>query len=258
METSKRKCAYCGKSENLSREHIFPGSIIKRYEDNLISISDKSDKYFKADLVVRDVCEPCNNGILSNLDSQLISIFDKYMHHPIQPGDSAELSFDYHSLLRVLLKISYNSARASSDGMKAVKALKKYVPYILGKTKTAPEIILRLQIVTSAKKFNTVTQKVEGMMEAHILRSAKLPYDGPQKANFIIRLVALNSFWFYLIVPTKKVSQSKMQSLIAGLETLKIQPGVSITENMGTIHIPKEKTTYIHPTLLTGMIRNNA
>lgn len=258
MEVSKRKCAYCGIAESLSREHIFPASIIKRFEDELISISDKSDKAFKADLVVKDVCEPCNNGILSGVDSQLSNIFDKYMHHPVQPGDDVELSFDYNSLLRGLLKISYNSARASSDGIKAVNTLKKYVPYILGKIKTAPGIILRLQIVTSAKKFNTDTQKIEGMMDAHILRSAKIPYDGSQKTNFIVRLIALNSFWFYLIVPTKKVSQSKRESFLAGFKAWRIQPGVSLTENMDTIYIPKEKTTYIHSTLLTGMIRKNS
>lgn len=258
MGTSKRKCAYCGTAENLSREHIFPASIIKRYEDDLISVSDKSDKAFKADLVVKDVCKSCNNGILSSIDSQLLNIFVKYMHSPVQPGDSVKLSFDYNTLLRALLKISYNSARASSDGIKAVSTLKKYIPFILGKTKSAPSIILRLQIVTSAKKFNTETNKIEGMIEANILRSAKIPYDGPQKANFIVRLVALNSFWFYLIVPVKKVTESKRQSFLTGFKTWGIQPGVPITINMSTIHIPKEKTTYMHPTLLSGMIRKNA
>lgn len=258
MEVSKRECAYCGITENLSREHIFPGSIIKRYEEELLSINDKSDNVFKADLIVKDVCEVCNNGVLSNLDSQLISIFDDYMLQPIQPGDGAELSFDYHSLLRVLLKISYNSARASSDGIKAINALKKYVPYILGKANVAPDVMLRLQIVTSSKKLNPVTLQVEGMMEAEILRSCKISYDGPQKSSFIVRLVAFNSFWFYLILPTKKVTLAKKQSFIEGFKAWKIQPGLPLTVDMDSIKIPKEKTTYMHPVLLTGMIRKNA
>jgi len=255
MDSLKRKCAYCGDSENLSREHIFPGSIIKRFQKELITINDKSDVPFKSDLVIRDVCTTCNNGVLSELDSHFCTLFDRYMHPAIPPGQEAELSFEYNLLLRFLLKVSYNSARASSDGVKAVKALEKFVPYILGNTNVAPDVMLRLQIVTSAKKFNPVTQEIEGMIEASLLRSCKIPYDGPQKSNFIIRLVAFNSFWFYLILPNKKVNRSKKKAVLAGFQVWAIQPGVPVSPIQTLLKIPVEKTTCIHPSLLSGMIR---
>ena len=257
MDASKRKCGFCSSIDDLTREHIFPNSVLKRYED-MLSINDKSDKAFKADLVVKDVCGTCNNGVLSDLDSKFIALFDKYMHIPALPGDSVEFEYDYNDLLRELLKISYNSARASSDGIKAIKALRKYVPYILGKVNAADDVMLRLQIVTSSKKLNTITNEVEGMMEAKILRNGKIPYDGPQKSNFIIRLVAFNSFWFYLIIPIKKVSLTKRQNFLDGFTNWRIQPGVPLVQNQGLLSIPREKTTYMHPDLRTGMIRKNA
>jgi hypothetical protein len=258
MGVSKRKCAFCSTSENLSREHIFPSSVIKRFEKDFLSINDKSDKVFKADLVVKDVCETCNNGVLSDLDSGFIKLFDKYMHEPILPGEGAEFHFDYNELLKSLLKISYNSARASSDGLKAITAMRKFVPYIMGKTNVIPDVMLRLQIVTSSKKLDANTLVQQGMFEAKILRSAKLQYDGPQKSNFIVRLVAFNSFWFYLIIPTKKVSVSKKQTFIQGFEQQMNLSGIPLSCDIERIKVPKERTTYMHPSLLSGMRRENA
>lgn len=258
MDVSKRKCAFCSTSENLSREHVFPSSVIKRFDNDLLSINDKSDKVFKADLVVKDVCKTCNNGVLSDLDAVFIKSFDKYMHEPILPGSGTEFFFDYNELLKSLLKISYNSARASSDGHKAVSAMRKFVPYIMGKTNVIPDIMLRLQIVTSSKKLDANTLTQQGMFEAKILRSAKLQYNGPQKSNFIIRLIAFNSFWFYLIIPTKKVNASKKQAFVQGFEQQMNLSGVPLTCDLNKVNIPKEKTTYMHPNLLSGMQRKNA
>jgi|SRR5665647_98849 len=255
MDSLIKNCAYCGAQGNLTREHIFPGSIIKRYDEKLISINDKSDKAFRSDLVVKDVCKTCNNGILSKLDKELLLLYDKYMHLPIVPGSCAELKFEYHSLLRVLLKISYNSARSSSDGIKATNTLKKFVPYIIGKMNVDPNVMLRLQIVTSANKYNLVSRKVEGVVEANILRNCKIDYDGHQQSNFILRMVAINSFWFYLIIPTKNVNRANKEALLKGFGAWVLNPGVPLTSSMTSIKIPKEKTTYLHESLLTGMKR---
>ncbi|MFD3348460.1 hypothetical protein [Alteromonas macleodii] len=216
MSNQGRSCAFCGDRKNLTREHIFPNGVIKRFEHDMVSYSDKSEKIFKSDLVVKDVCEYCNNVILSELDSSFIQLYEDFIRTPLQPGSNAEFKFDYNLLLRELLKISFNSARASADGFKSVKALKKYVPYILGEVNEAPDVMLRLQIVTSSKKINTQTNEFEGLMEAELLRSCKIDYRGPKHSFFMIRLVALNSFWFYLIFPIRKVSASRKETFLSG------------------------------------------
>lgn len=253
MTNQGRACAFCGEQKNLSREHIFPNGVIRKFECGMLSYSDKSDKIFKADLVIKDVCKSCNNGTLSELDSSFVQLYEDFIRTPLLPGSNAEFNFDYNLLLRELLKISFNSARASADGFKAVKALKKYVPYILGKVHEAPDVMLRLQLVTSSKKLNTQTNKFEGMMKAELLRSCKIDYRGPQHSSFIIRLVALNSFWFYLIIPIKKISASKKESFLFGfLESFNLK-GVPLNNTMNSVTIPKEKTTYMHPNLFEGL-----
>jgi len=252
-----RECAFCGASENLTREHIFPSSVISKYEGSLISLTDKSDSYFRSDLVVKDVCAPCNNGALSKLDGEFISLFETYMAVPITPGGIAKINFDYNSLLRFLIKVSYNSARASSDGKEAIETLKRYVPFILGKNSSAPDVMLRLQIFTSAKKFNTQTNKVEGILEASMLRNAKIPYDGPQCDSFIVRMVAFNSFWFYLIIPIETTSRLKRERFIKGFKNWAIQPGIPLSPTNSNLLIPVKKTTYIHPSVLNGMYRKS-
>mgnify|MGYP005990257315 CR=1 FL=1 len=253
MTHQGRVCAFCRDQKNLSREHIFPNGVIRKFEYDMLSYTDKSDKMFKADLVVKDVCESCNNGTLSKLDSSFVQLYEDFIRTPLLPGSNAEFNFDYNLLLRELLKISFNSARASADGFKAVKALKKYVPYILGKVHEASDVMLRLQIVTSSKKLNTKTNKFEGMMEAELLRSCKIDYKGPQHSSFIIRLVALNSFWFYLIVPLKKISASKEEAFLSGFLDFFNLKGVPLDNTMNSVSIPKEKTTYMHPNLFEGL-----
>lgn len=253
MTSNKRTCAFCGVKNNLSREHIFPNGIIKKFEYEMLSYNDKSNKIFRTDMVVKDVCETCNNGILSKLDSHFVQLFEKNMQKPIYPGHCVEFEFEYNFLLRELLKISFNSARASSDGFKAVKALRKYVPYILGHVSEAPGIMLRLQIVTSAKPINSETHQIERMMEAELLRSCKIEYRGPQHFNFLIRLVAINSFWFYIFLPLQSVSQNKKARFLAGFLEFFHLKGVPIINSMNSVSIPREKTTYMHPNLFEGL-----
>ena len=254
MSSKTKKCAYCGSVDAFTKEHIFPNGIIHRLDEDLISYNDKSDTTFKADLVIRDVCGSCNNGVLSNLDNYLCSVYDQCMSSAILPGKDAKLLYEYDLLLRSLLKISFNSARASSDGSKAVNTYRSLIPYIVGRVSTTPNVMLRLQIVTSAKRLNVETNQVEGLLEARLLRSAKIAYDGPLKSRFIIRLVAINSFWFYLIVPTKPVSEAKKRAFIKGFESWQyIHSGILVSPDECQLKIPVEKSTYIHDSLFIGL-----
>ncbi len=258
MSLHKRSCAFCGSKNNLSREHIFPGGIIRKFEVDMLSYNDKSDTAFKSDLVVKDVCAICNNETLSEIDSNFVKLFEENMLYPLQPGNSVEFSFDYNDLLKALLKISFNSARASSDGFKAVTALRRYVPYIMGRINEPPNVLLRLLIVTSSKRFNSETSTFEGMMKAELLRSCKVNYNGSHNSNFIIRLVALNSFWFYLLIPLKSVSRSKFNSFLESYIKYNHLSGVAIDNSTNFVSIPKEMTTYMHPQLFEGMKRQRA
>ena len=257
MKTN-RKCAYCSSPDQLTREHIFPSSIIKCYENDMLSLNDKTKRTFKSDLVVKDVCKTCNNGVLSQLDGKLLDVYKEHMHQDIMPGEAAELEYKYNDLFRVLLKISFNSARASSDGIRATKALKTYVPFIMGQAKLPKDSMLRLQILTSSKKLNTATNQTEGTLDVRLLRSCKIQYSGAFKSSFIVRLIAFNNYWFYMILPTKKVTEVKKSVFLEDFKNIGIQPGIELTKDTENIKIPVEKTTYLHPALLSSMVRDHA
>lgn len=76
------------------------------------------------------------------------------MGAPLKPGDSITFEYDYNPLLRELLKISYNSARASKNGYEAVAALKRFSSYIIHDNRKPPGVIISLQLVTSANRIN--------------------------------------------------------------------------------------------------------
>ncbi|MGG2731368.1 hypothetical protein ACQYZU_26975 [Pseudomonas aeruginosa] len=245
-----KKCAYCGKSEKLTKEHIWPSTLIRKYE-NLLTYNKNEDKFYKGDAVIKDVCSECNNVHLSKLDSYLSDIFDAHLKRILTPGESALLNYDYDKLLRALLKISFNSARASASE-KIIKAHQKFATYILEGIHRG-NIMLRLQIVTAVRATN-LQENTEEMVMPEILRCADIAYDGALANRFMIRMIAVNSFWFYIIIPHKNEPQHKWRELLNGFCNWTIQPGVLVNSSSRKLEIPKEKTTYFHPQLFGKLL----
>jgi hypothetical protein len=84
---------------------------------------------------LRDVCQACNNGVLSQLDAYICEIFDVYFINIYRHHDTVRFEYDYHRLKRWLLKMSFNSARvhASMD----LFAYQDLLPYIRGQSLSA-------------------------------------------------------------------------------------------------------------------------
>lgn len=134
-QTSKRACAYCGTEQNLSREHIFPSSIIElNSERNTLKKFwlSKVQKEIHSDPVVKDVCKTCNNGFLSSLDGYGLQFFRlNCLDAPDYTVKNKNIQYNYHLLKRWALKVSYNSAR-QNDGF-GLAAFPPLLPYISGK-----------------------------------------------------------------------------------------------------------------------------
>jgi hypothetical protein len=251
MTKKTSKCAFCPSSGPFTKEHIWPKSLIQKYEE-LRAFSPKTNTFYKGEAVIKDVCATCNNEKLSILDTYLSKIFDSSFGRILQPGESAQLKFDYELLLRGLLKISYNSARASAD--EKTKALyAKFANYI-AHNGYCPKIMLRLQVVTSSRARN-LDDGSEEPFSPELMRSAVIKYNGPLGGRFCIRMVAINSFWFYLITPYKQEPNHKWDELLNGFSEWVMQPGVLVEKGTCALDIPKEKTTYFHPALLGSLLQ---
>lgn len=252
---NKKICAYCDNTSNFTKEHIFPSAIIKSFNIDLLSISDKSDYYFKGDLVIGDVCATCNSGALSKLDQHFITSFKNQMITPLKPGDEVTFNYDYDLLLRELLKISYNSARASKYGYSSRIILGKYTPFITHGEKKPDGIIISLLIVTSANRINLETGGDEAPLEPYLLRSTSIDCLNLSTNNYIVRMVAFNSFWFFLLIPKRPVNAKVKKQFWDEFKRKTHLHGVLLKKSNNSIKITKDKTTYLHHSLMSKMFR---
>lgn len=128
-------CSFCDKPNKITKEHVVSKSVIKKLKINQSPGYEHSQgKYTTNNSTIKDVCEKCNNGPLSELDDYFIDFVNNNLplDTPIQPNSAIELEFDFDKLSRWLLKTLYNSER--KNGYEEVeKKLLHYKDYILGK-----------------------------------------------------------------------------------------------------------------------------
>src|SRR5690606_23872076 len=157
-------------------------------------------------------------------------------------------NYDYAKLVRALFKISYNSSRAWADP-KVVAVHKRLSKFILDGGYIAKHMV-RLQIVTAAKKLNAEDGALLGYLEPRFMRCGLVPYEGKYSKRFLVRLVAINSYWFYLALPYKEEKNHIWEAFVDGFSEWITPTGVEVSPQHTTIHIPVHKTTYLHPDLL--------
>jgi hypothetical protein len=139
-------CAYCDKPCQQTREHVVPDW----YNDTPGEAETFSARapftHLKGDLIVRDVCSKCNSGVLSSLDGYGKELYDRYFAPPIYSGETVTFDYDGDRLLRWLLKVSYNSARAQNAD---VRVLREYRKVMLGESPFPDRIRCWLHLVTA-------------------------------------------------------------------------------------------------------------
>jgi hypothetical protein len=194
---SQKKCAYCGTFGPFTREHIWPAAFLERRKGLHAHYSPSSGNVHGADYIVRDVCKACNNGNLSVLDSYFCSIYDNYFKEPKGAGSEVTFNYDYNLLARALLKIAYNTARGANS---EVMPLQRYSKYILN-GEPRPEglaVICELVSPSYIKDPDDPTQITEILPTMY--RSARAEFQSPNGSAFLVRIVAVNSFYFHMLV----------------------------------------------------------
>lgn len=108
-------CAYCKCETPLTREHIIPAFIYRlgQSENGFTGWNLSAEKMLKSEQVIKDVCTTCNSGPLSELDEYAKNFLGGAGLLKDNFSDTElVLHYDYPRLLRWLLKVSFNSARA--------------------------------------------------------------------------------------------------------------------------------------------------
>ncbi len=138
-------CAYCDILCQQTREHVIP----RWYNDTPGEAETFSARapltHLQGDLIVKDVCGACNSGVLSSLDSYGKELYDRYFAAPVYAGETVSFDYNGERLLRWLLKLSYNSARAQNAD---VLVLREYRKVVLGESPLTDRIRCWLHLVS--------------------------------------------------------------------------------------------------------------
>ncbi len=127
------ECIYCGKSGKLTREHILPAFIYQHHyqiegQNNVTGWRENPGKVITGEAKIKDVCAYCNNVILSEYDSHAKGVLesaDIFQKNFLLKETT--FNYDYQLLSRWLLKVAYNSSRASDKQIDVFENLKTYI-----------------------------------------------------------------------------------------------------------------------------------
>jgi len=81
-----------------------------------------------------------------------------------------------------------------------------------------------------------------------LFRSAVIAYNGRLGNRFLVKLVAINSFWFYLAASHKNEPDHIWREFAEGLDSWTIPLGIPLSAGDRKLVIPREKTTWFDPT----------
>jgi hypothetical protein len=199
-----RTCVYCG-SNDLSKEHVWPKSLISAMRVEMAAYSGKRNHVVDGEPVIRDVCRSCNEGALSLLDNRFVRLTE--MHGLLnEPPSGQGVRFEFSEpsvLLRMLLKVSFNSSR--TDGRPEIALLhKRFIPFIMGSSSFCPKVQVRLQVVTCSTEVDLKTGERKTVCPKMLHCREVAPVGSKRLERFVFKWVMIASNWFLIIFSKKK------------------------------------------------------
>jgi len=232
-----RLCAYCQKDKKLTKEHIWQKCIIKRMPELELKFLDSRKLVTNSELVITDVCSDCNNNKLSPLDSYFCELYDKYFFKYIEDKSNLKFKYNYNLLLRSLLKITYNSSRTKS---RINNDFTKYKDFILTGNENREDVIVKIDIITPS----IINNKIIYPKSARC-GTIKI---GVKSENFILRMISVNSYYFYMIISKEvdiksEIIRNEFFEIFNSVPGTVIEPGKEEIELKG---FSNRDTLYIH------------
>ena len=203
-----KSCIYCGGSENgpLTKEHVLPSWLYEESTNlNIQLLQASPDKFISNQQTVKDVCAKCNNEVLSQLDTYAKTLYLKYFKKIVHKNQSFRFEYNYHMLVRWLLKVSYNSARANKGDVQSFIDFKEY---ILKGTNCPSGLTIMVQLLTpyylnekEKEKVKNLEIKDLGVIRPYFTRISKMHSPSSFQS---VRMITLNSYVFYIFIPSEK------------------------------------------------------
>lgn len=108
-----KECAYCGSSTSkITKEHVINKAFLDKFYNLSLRYANCYDKITANYLIVRDVCNVCNNKILSVYDEYFLYFYENhYSENQFKPNDTIEIRYNYKKISKWILKTLYNLER---------------------------------------------------------------------------------------------------------------------------------------------------
>jgi hypothetical protein len=199
---ASKACAYCGSSGPFTRDHVFSKFLYRDYPDHKFGYRPQANRYLTHEAVVRDVCQVCNNGPLSQLDNYGRAFVEmNRCNRQFRTRAEIVLRYEYEVLMRWLLKVSYNGIRATN---RDTSAILPWVPFILdgGKRPYPAEIFVEVvrNHPVSAEDRHSLQGKLKGARSLPSLRFRVGGVSGPAlSGRAAVRYVTINAFYLYVL-----------------------------------------------------------
>lgn len=198
-------CAYCDKANTLTREHVIPNWFRQKSNDLTTFNASAHRTHLKGDIIVKDVCQACNNNQLSALDAYAKSLYEKSLSKTVFYCENITIEIDGTQLLRWLLKISYNSARANNAD---VNILKHHRKSMLGECPIDNHVYCWVDTITPSVKtkghhFRAAKRSDKNsptLIKPDWFRIAQFRMPTYSAWNLVQRVILIDSFCFYLLV----------------------------------------------------------
>lgn len=219
-------CIYCNKDKKLTREHIIPNFIYeyqKSTEGKFVGWNERAKKLLSSEGVIKDVCEECNNVILGNLDARASKMIKSSGILSENFTDKTiTLDYDYSSLIRWVLKVSFNSARAADN---FAFRFKKYIPFILDEDISEPDDVFllvglsmpdyipdhELKELKDLYPHGNLPRNNEGLSHPFFVRVGWIPqFD----ADFVIRVIVIGALVFQIIIFINNIKLGQRRSKV--------------------------------------------
>lgn len=203
-----KRCAYCDGLGPLTRDHVWPECFLSRTGRIAAHFSQQSGRAHGADYVVTDVCSRCNNELLSELDSYFCTLYDEFFAELRGFDSTVTFQFAFDLLARSLLKIAYNSARAAGSDHEYLRQVRSYV---LAGHPRPRQLAIFLEIVSPSKVKDESSAGRRAVFPQNLYRSAITKLLTPNGDRVRTRIVAINSFYFHVVLPAATMSDLEFE-----------------------------------------------
>jgi hypothetical protein len=198
-----KQCAYCDSLDRLTKEHVIPSWYVQTPGEALVFNAKKPLSHRKGEMLIKDVCQSCNNGVLSKLDAYGKLLWDHFFSRAVYHGETVPFEFDRSLLLRWLLKLSFNSARVHNAD---VSVLSTFRSAILGRDELPANLRCFVHLISPAEfgskgEPSPATRdnaNADMLLMPHWFRITQLRMPISCIAEVMQRAVIINSFCFAL------------------------------------------------------------